>query len=240
MARPRLTPVCRRKSKEDENSVNDAAEDVSQADPRRRGSAGGPDEPFNADAVMDTASDAGSESLDTSVNFAPGSAPHVNAEDEFRAPARRGPGVVSHQGATHYAPSGETILPSPQPAPARARIQQLQWNGEQSMRFGSDVTYSCYSFLDANNLSRILPQDASYLEMQGCLRVPIKSILDDFIKEYFLHVHPIMPLLREGDFWEMYGSQADGTPLTKKLSLLVLQAMLLSACSVSETPESSQ
>lgn len=118
-----------------------------------------------------------------------------------------------------------------QPA-TKARPQQLQWAGEQSTMFGFDVLYSFYSFLDAKNLQNVLPQDVSYLEMQGCFRVPTKPTLDEFVKQYFLHIHPILPVINEGDFWDLYGpSPAEGSHHTK-LSLLLFQAMLFAACAV--------
>lgn len=100
------------------------------------------------------------------------------------------------------------------------------------MVFGADITYTYYPFLTLDSLSNILPQDVSYLEMQGCLRVPIRAIMDEFVKQFFLHVHPITPLLNEGDVWDMYGSQSSGPSASDKLSLLVLQAMMFSACVV--------
>jgi hypothetical protein len=118
-------------------------------------------------------------------------------------------------------------------SPARAG---LQWSGEQSTRFGADITYTYYPFIEVNNLSAIPPQDVNYLELQGCLRVPIKTILDEFVKQFFMHVHPIMPLLNEGDFWEMYASQSQGTHVSTRLSLLTLQAMMFSVCGVSLKP----
>lgn len=114
----------------------------------------------------------------------------------------------------------------------KAGPQQLQWAGEQSTLFGVDVLYSYYPFLDVRNIQNVLPQDVSYLEMQGCFRVPTRTILDDFVKQYFLHVHPMLPLINEGDFWELYGSApADGDHRTK-LSLLLFQAMLFASCAV--------
>lgn len=115
---------------------------------------------------------------------------------------------------------------------ARARHQQLKWAGEQSMVFGSDIAYTYYPFLTLHDLPAVPPQDVSYLEMQGCLRVPVRTILDEFVKQYFLHVHPIMPLLDESEVWEMYTSPSVGTTSSEHLSLLVWQAMLFAACNV--------
>lgn len=132
--------------------------------------------------------------------------------------------------ASHQEPLEEDVTPDMRP-------NQLQWIGERSMKFGSDITYTFYPFLEINNLSNILPQDVSYLEMQGCFRVPTKPVLDELVKQYFLHVHPIMPLYNEGEFWETYGAPSGAAPTHKRVSLLVFQAMLFSSCRVSRVSQ---
>lgn len=91
----------------------------------------------------------------------------------------------------------------------------------------SDVIYSHYPFLSIQNIHRIPPQDVNFLELEGCLRVPIRSLLDKFVERYFLHVHPTLPLLDEGDFWDFYHGRriADS-----QMSLMLFQAMLFSSC----------
>lgn len=93
------------------------------------------------------------------------------------------------------------------------------------------VTYSYYSFLVINNLHYMMPQDVTYLESQGCLEVPTNEILDDFVQQYFLHVHPLLPLLNEGDFWDAFYLRDAG--VNHRVPLLVFQAMLFSSCPVS-------
>jgi hypothetical protein len=73
-----------------------------------------------------------------------------------------------------------------------------------------------------------MPQDVNYLESQGCFRVPTREILDEFVQQYFLHVHPVLPMLNEGDFWDMYGNSGHGGS-GEKISLLVFQSMLFSS-----------
>lgn len=180
-----------------------------------------------------TASDAGSEN------------PH-SVPTAFHEPPK-GTLTGSNGGrpaAVHYADTTSTqrMIPmqyAPMPAPP---VQQhypparagLQWGGEQSTRFGADITYTYYPFIEVNNLSAIPPQDVNYLDLQGCLRVPTKTVLDEFVKQFFLHVHPIMPLLNEGDFWEMYASHTQGTHVSTRISLLMIHAMLFSVCGVSD------
>ncbi|KAI0141635.1 hypothetical protein GGR57DRAFT_403338 [Xylariaceae sp. FL1272] len=134
--------------------------------------------------------------------------------------------------------------PSPSNAPSSQPMHSLEplissdiplWVGDQRVPINADITYSYYPFLTINNLHNIMPQDVNYLESQGCLRVPTRDILDEFVKQYFLHVHPLLPLINEGDFWDLYCHQGNGGT-TEKLSLLVFQAMLFSCCNfVSKT-----
>ncbi|KAH7256021.1 hypothetical protein BKA59DRAFT_67350 [Fusarium tricinctum] len=89
------------------------------------------------------------------------------------------------------------------------------------------VMYSHYRYLSAGNIHAIPHQDVTYLEAQGCLHVPIAPILDVFMSKYFAHIHLFLPLIDEGDFWEMY-SQSSRSNNT--ISLFVLYAMLFTSC----------
>lgn len=102
----------------------------------------------------------------------------------------------------------------------------------QQNTMGIDVTYSFYPFLALGNLHGIPPQDVNYLELQGCLRVPTRAILDEFVQQYFLHVHPLLPMIHEGDFWDLYCVNPTSYVPGEKLSLLVFQAMLFACCNV--------
>lgn len=102
----------------------------------------------------------------------------------------------------------------------------------QGLRFNSNVTFSYYSFLHLRNLATLQPDDVRYLEAKGCLHVPTSPYIDQFIRHYFLYVHPCMPILDEGDFWDMYSSKPDETNKAHGISLLVFQAMLFGASTV--------
>jgi hypothetical protein len=93
------------------------------------------------------------------------------------------------------------------------------------------VMYSHYRYLSAGNIHAIPHQDVTYLEAQGCLHVPIAPILDVFMSKYFAHIHLFLPLIDEGDFWDMY-SQSSRSNNT--ISLFVLYAMLFTSCNVSQ------
>lgn len=175
----------------------------------------------DGDARMETASDGGSYGPDTLPNASTAFSA-VNASSSTRRPAAISPDPGLQRNSSQY----PNFYPN-------SRTHNLQWAGEQSTLFGSEVTYSYYAFLGVNNLWKLPPHDASYLELQGCLRVPKKTILDEYVKQYFLHVHPIMPLINEGSFWELYGSTPAEESRLEKMSLLVFQAMLFAACAVS-------
>ncbi|KAI0517129.1 hypothetical protein F5B22DRAFT_604986 [Xylaria bambusicola] len=107
--------------------------------------------------------------------------------------------------------------------------------GQQQVIISADITYSYYPFISISNLHNVMPQDVNYLDSQGCLRIPTRAILDEFMQQYFLHVHPLMPFLNEGDFWNLYCHQGSGGS-SEKMSLLVFQAMMFSCCNfVSKT-----
>ncbi|KAI0452340.1 hypothetical protein F5B21DRAFT_483766 [Xylaria acuta] len=101
------------------------------------------------------------------------------------------------------------------------------WAGQ--LPVNADVTYSYYPFLSINNLHNVIHQDVNFLESQGCLRIPTRAILDEFMQQYFLHVHPLLPFLNEGDFWNLYCHHGSGIA-GERMSLLVFQAMLFSCC----------
>lgn len=103
------------------------------------------------------------------------------------------------------------------------------WAEGHKHAMSSDITYSYYPFLSVNNLHNIMPQDVNYLESQGCLRVPLPEFLDEFVKQYFLHVHPLTPMISEADFWDMYGNQGFGGS-GERMSLLVFQSILFVSC----------
>lgn len=97
----------------------------------------------------------------------------------------------------------------------------------------NSVVYTYYSFLTLDNLFNCLPQDVDFLEAEGCFHLPTRRIMDQILRQYFLHVHPLLPLLNEGDFWEMYYNR--GSENTPKISLLVFQAIMFVSCNVSAT-----
>ncbi|KAL4864855.1 hypothetical protein BDV12DRAFT_158423 [Aspergillus spectabilis] len=94
------------------------------------------------------------------------------------------------------------------------------------------VDFATYSFLEINNLQSLEQEDVAYMRSKGCFSVPDPSVLDEFITEFFLHVHPESPVLDEAKFWRLYMQPDHGESQTEgKLSLFVFQAMLFRAVS---------
>ncbi|CAG9992240.1 unnamed protein product [Clonostachys byssicola] len=91
----------------------------------------------------------------------------------------------------------------------------------------SDVLYTYHPFLSRNDLSHLSPRDLNLLESQSCLRVPTRPILHEFIRQYFLYIHPLLPMMDEARFWRIYRGE-DGPK--EYISLLLIQAMLFVSC----------
>ncbi|RFU80512.1 n-terminal binuclear zn cluster-containing [Trichoderma arundinaceum] len=81
------------------------------------------------------------------------------------------------------------------------------------------VSYSSYNFVDAGFLNQLSHTDVSYLTEKGCLTLPSETALEEFFHQYFAHVHPIIPLLSEAEFWA----------LDARIPLLLVRAILFIA-----------
>jgi hypothetical protein len=102
---------------------------------------------------------------------------------------------------------------------------------------GNFVLFSFYSFISLNSVWMINQDDATTLESSGCLHLPAKAALKEFVDSFFLHVHPTFPLLHERSFRTLYCGQGATSYRDESISLCVMQTLLLVACPVS-APES--
>lgn len=93
------------------------------------------------------------------------------------------------------------------------------------------VTFS--PFLETDFLSSIPSEDFKYLQHTACLQIPQRNNCDELVRAYFLYVHPHLPLIDEGKFWDTYRTSQSSEPSASRMSLFVFRAMLLVACSVS-------
>jgi hypothetical protein len=94
------------------------------------------------------------------------------------------------------------------------------------------MIFAYFDFLEMESLSHIAPEDFKFLENKGCFHIPQRPILDDLVREYFLHVHPGLPVVDERLFWDMY-FLGGRRPECRKISLFLFRAMLFVSCSVS-------
>lgn len=60
--------------------------------------------------------------------------------------------------------------------------------------------------------------------------MPTRNLLDEFLQQYFLHVHPLLPILNEGGFWDLYCHSPNSGMPDERMSLLVFQSILFASC----------
>lgn len=94
-----------------------------------------------------------------------------------------------------------------------------------------DMLYSYYDFIETESISHLAPEDFKFLEYKGCFHLPARPLLDELVRQYFLHVHPVFPLIDERSFWEAYNPLGPQNSQFK-IPLFVFRAMLFVSCSV--------
>ncbi|KAK9857415.1 hypothetical protein MYU51_020831 [Penicillium brevicompactum] len=57
--------------------------------------------------------------------------------------------------------------------------------------------YTDYRFVDQFQLQSLAADDAAFLESEGCFSLPGPAALEEFIRQFFKRVHPLVPLLFE-------------------------------------------
>jgi hypothetical protein len=132
----------------------------------------------------------------------------------------------------HHADS-DTDAWSSSGTPEPLKIPRLRFDGVHNARgLDEHVTFSYYKFLRLKELSTVQPGEVRFLEFAGSLHVPMKPVLDEFVQQYFLHVQPHLPLLKEREFWEAYEQSLADTENLVPVSLFLFQAMLFASCAV--------
>jgi hypothetical protein len=97
----------------------------------------------------------------------------------------------------------------------------------------STVSFFHYSFLAISNLENLSADLVNYLETQDCFRVPVRPVLNQFLRQYFQYVHPLMPLFNEGRMLALFAEPETYGPSSERFPLVVLQALLFATCNVS-------
>lgn len=95
------------------------------------------------------------------------------------------------------------------------------------------VPVTSYAFLDLDFMHDLQSDDFDYLRQCGCFYLPDRQYLKELVQAYFLYVHHGLPLLDEEEFWATYLMSGFAGRSTSHISLILLQAMLLVASSVS-------
>ncbi|RKL16062.1 hypothetical protein BFJ68_g5313 [Fusarium oxysporum] len=93
----------------------------------------------------------------------------------------------------------------------------------------SEVLYTTQPFLVLPDLMVLPEQDVGFLELNRCFHLPVRTVQEEFINQYFLYLHPYYPLVDEKEFWDMYMGRESGDGKGRPMSLLVFQAMLFAA-----------
>lgn len=92
---------------------------------------------------------------------------------------------------------------------------------------GNYVHFSSYPFLEINGYHEMAPEDLAFLEAKGCLCLPARDSLNEFVTQYFLHCQFSTPVIDEAMFWKMYlGSQGN---VDSRMPLLLFLAMLFAS-----------
>lgn len=108
--------------------------------------------------------------------------------------------------------------------------------GQQgSLRLSQDgcVPYSQYHFIKPDDLSHVEAEDIDFLKARGAFQLPGMPALEEFMQEYFKHVHPHLPMIDEGLFWDGFYRNDTESSQKYQISLFTFQAMLFACSNVS-------
>ena len=118
------------------------------------------------------------------------------------------------------------------PTTKRIHLPDEFRNGANSV--GNFITFSSHPRMKLGNLKSIPTEYIQFLESQGCLHIPSACELECLIMDYFRHIHPVLPLLDEAEFWCLYKNEIPTAGDSSFISLFMLQAMLAASCPVSD------
>ncbi|KAL2842032.1 hypothetical protein BJY01DRAFT_249268 [Aspergillus pseudoustus] len=100
-------------------------------------------------------------------------------------------------------------------------------SGTAKMR--NTVFYTEFSNVRPVHGSGHSAEDLLYLENTGCWYLPCRSLLDEFVQEYFRYVQPVLPVVDGQRFWDHYFGNSIIDSGLRGLSLLLIQCMLCEA-----------
>lgn len=92
--------------------------------------------------------------------------------------------------------------------------------------------YVEHPLIKADDFSHVSPQHIQFLEAQGCFEIPESPALEEFIRRYFIYVHPQLPMIDEAAAWASLQRHNSDHDLDNPISIFTFQAMLFVSCSV--------
>lgn len=139
--------------------------------------------------------------------------------------------LLKHAHRCRYrAPRGQArLLPGPENVERQSNPDARTCTDVSGKRDGDAQKRLECPFIDSQFLSSLPPEDVEYLTAKGSRTLPAESAIDEFFRQYFKHIHPIVPVVDEANFWRIYQGGSGGA----KLSLFVFQAILFASCTVS-------
>lgn len=90
------------------------------------------------------------------------------------------------------------------------------------------ISVESFPFLEIKSLSILSPEARVFLGARGCLQIPEQFLIEEFMRQYFLHIQPCTPVIDESEFWSLY-RQGPQDRSASKLSPLLFQAMLFAS-----------
>ncbi|KAL2206914.1 hypothetical protein CC79DRAFT_1358695 [Sarocladium strictum] len=176
---------------------------------------------------VDTPTDILDDTKNDTVNNSVPPAPELSFEQDLQNLQELEALLYQHydidQNTPNPIPQWTLTPPSLPPSGAFATLPQTT---QSSTVKDNHILYTYYPFLRHNDFSSLHARDFAILEAEGCFRVPHRQALDDFLHQYFVYVHPLLPLMDEADTWAMYDGESE---VTGMVALLLIQSMLFAA-----------
>lgn len=119
---------------------------------------------------------------------------------------------------------------------ALALLDGLNSNGKRLLEALSDnSTASTYHGQSSRTSPNAVPSARMFTQDEPCEVLPT-PLRDYLTKIYFLHVHPLCPIVDEFDWYEYYDNLKDEDELKMHDNLILFQAMMFAALAVSLIP----
>lgn len=145
-------------------------------------------------------------------------------------------GIEQDEGSSRLPPSASGLYSSDLSMPLQGSDRaSLGVSSEKVLRQPpqNHVAATSYPYLDIGCMLSVPLQEFRYLDHCGCFHLPSRDHLEELVQAYFIYVHPHLPLIDEAEFWDIYSKRRPGGRSATRIPLIVLEAILLVASSVS-------